>query len=324
MEPATRRRVDRRRRLTGDRGSGDEHVGIGDRDRLDEHLGVGVRRPAVEVVAGGDFAQLAEIHHGHTVTDVLDDGQVVGDEDQGQPVLGLEIFEQVQHLGLHADVECRDRLVADDQGRIEHQRPGDRDPLTLAAGELMGSALSRPLGIDPDLLQNRVHELDPLIFRATLPDVERVLDAVANFAAGVETGDRVLEDHLDLRARLAQFAVAERREVGSLEADGPGGRGRDLHDRHTRGGFAASRLADDAERFAPQHVEADAGDGADGSVATHRELDHEVVDAQHDVAVAEVGGAGARHQIVPPIRTLVMISASRSWNSGDPTGYQHA
>ena len=56
-----------------------------------------------------------------------------------------------------------------------------------------------------------------------------------------------------------------------------------------------------------------------------RELDHEVLDAQHDVAVAEVCLAGAGHQRVPvPTVSPLTISASRSSNSGDPTGYQQA
>ena len=79
------------------------------------------------------------------------------------------------------------------------------------------------------------------------------------------------------------------------------------------------------ERLAAQDVEADAGHGADGERPRHRELDDEVFDPQHDVAVAQVRLAGAGHQRVPaPMVSCVTISASRSSNSGDPTGYQQA
>ena len=58
------------------------------------------------------------------------------------------------------------------------------------------------------------------------------------------------------------------------------------------------------------------------------ELDDEVLDAQHVVDVAEVGLPGAGHQEAPSIPTATSparsSSASRSWNSGEPTGYQHA
>ena len=72
------------------------------------------------------------------------------------PCLRLEVLEQVQHLGLHADVEGADGLVADDQRRVEHQRAGDGDALALPAGELVRLALGGALRIDADLLEQRV------------------------------------------------------------------------------------------------------------------------------------------------------------------------
>ena len=81
----------------------DDGIRLG--DRVHQHLGVVVRRLLVERVARGDLAELAEVHHRDAVADVLDHGEVVGDEDQRQAVLGLEVLEQVEHLGLHAHVE---------------------------------------------------------------------------------------------------------------------------------------------------------------------------------------------------------------------------
>jgi len=67
------------------------------------------------------------LHHGHAVGDVLDDADVVGDEQVGQAELALQLFEQIQDLRLHADVERRRGLVADDQLGLHRQRPRDRD-----------------------------------------------------------------------------------------------------------------------------------------------------------------------------------------------------
>ena len=72
---------------------------------------------------------------------MLDDGQVVGDEEVGQAELLLEVVEQVEDLALDRDVERADRLVADDELRVERQRPGDADALALAAGELVRVAV---------------------------------------------------------------------------------------------------------------------------------------------------------------------------------------
>ena len=54
----------------------------------------------------------------------------------------------MQHLRLDGHVEQRDRLVADQAGRVEHERGGDRDALALAAGQLVRVALAEPL--EPD------------------------------------------------------------------------------------------------------------------------------------------------------------------------------
>ena len=70
-----------------------------------------------------------------------DDAEVVRDEDVGEVELVLEVLEQVDDLGLDRDVERGDGLVGDDQLRPQRQRPGDPDPLPLAAGELVRIAV---------------------------------------------------------------------------------------------------------------------------------------------------------------------------------------
>ena len=83
------------------------------RDRRQQALRVRLARIAVDVVGIRDLDDLALVHHHHLVGDVLHDGQVVRDEDVGEPELGLQVLQQVQHLRLHGHVERRHRLVAD-------------------------------------------------------------------------------------------------------------------------------------------------------------------------------------------------------------------
>ena len=80
------------------------------------------------------------LHHRHMVGDVLDDADVVGDEKVGQAELALQLFEQIEDLRLHADVQGRGRLVADDQLRLHRQRAGDGSALALAAAEFVREA----------------------------------------------------------------------------------------------------------------------------------------------------------------------------------------
>ena len=67
--------------------------------------------------------------------DVADDGQIVGDEQVGDAELALQVLEQVDDLGPDRHVEGRDRLVGDDEVRLQGQGPGDPDALALATGE---------------------------------------------------------------------------------------------------------------------------------------------------------------------------------------------
>jgi hypothetical protein len=56
----------------------------------------------------------ARLHHGDVVADLRGDAQIVGDEQHRQTEAGLEVFEQLQHLRLHRDVERGDGFVGDD------------------------------------------------------------------------------------------------------------------------------------------------------------------------------------------------------------------
>ena len=69
-------------------------------------------------------------------------------------------------------------------------------------------------------------------------------------AARVERRDRVLEDHLDLRALLAHLLVLQRRQVLAVEAHVAAGGPGELHHGPTGGGLAATGLAHEAEGLA--------------------------------------------------------------------------
>lgn len=50
---------------------------------------------------GQTFHDLAQIHDGHVVAYVSHHGQVMGYEKVSEPSQSLELFKQVQYLGLH-------------------------------------------------------------------------------------------------------------------------------------------------------------------------------------------------------------------------------
>ena len=61
----------------------------------------------------------------------------VGDEDDGLAML-RQPGQYIEDVMGRARVEVAGRLVGDEQGRVVGQRPGDRDPLLLSAGDLRG------------------------------------------------------------------------------------------------------------------------------------------------------------------------------------------
>ena len=89
---------------------------------------------------GGGGAALDDatgLHDEDVVAEVMHQGEVVADEDQGQAQLVAQAHQEADDLGLERDVEGGDGFVGDDQVGLEGQGAGDGDPLALAAGELV-------------------------------------------------------------------------------------------------------------------------------------------------------------------------------------------
>ena len=228
----------------------------------------------------------------HAVGDVADDVEVVRDEDVGEPEVALQVLEQVEDLRLHRDVERRDRLVADDQLRVDGERARDADALALAAGELVREAVV-VLRVEADDLEQLLDAALDLGVGAELVHLERLGDDEADALARVQRRVRVLEDHHHLAPDRPHLRAREVRDVAPVEDDLAAGRVEQAHDaaRHRR--LAAAGLADDAERLALVDGEGDAVDGLDGAdllleddPARDREVLLQVLDDEQLVARA--------------------------------------
>ena len=62
--------------------------------------------------------------------------EVVGDEDGRQRELAEQLVELDPHRRLRVRIERRQRLVEQQDARLERERPRERDPLALAARQL--------------------------------------------------------------------------------------------------------------------------------------------------------------------------------------------
>ena len=105
------------------------------------------------------------------------------------------------------------------QARVERERAGDRDPLALPAGELVGVAAqhvpahARPARAGSRPASSRCTDRAPLV------DLERLADRLGDRLARIERRVRVLEDDLHVAA-----GVAQRRAVPSAVTSAPSSR----------------------------------------------------------------------------------------------------
>ena len=179
------------------------------RHRVEQCLRVGMRRPREQRVARRDLHQAAEIEHGHPVHQVVHHRHVMADEQVGQPPPLLHVAHQIEHLALDRHVERRQRLVRDDQRRIGRQRAGDRDPLALAAGELMRIAVQR--------IPRQAHVVHQFLgpraafrVRPDAVDGQRLGDDGGDRHARIERAERILEHDLDRVPRQLTRRPVER------------------------------------------------------------------------------------------------------------------
>ena len=180
----------------------------------------------------------------------------MGDEDDREPELALQVAQQVEDLRLDRDVERGDGLVGDDQLRLQRERPRDADALALAAGELVRVAVV-VLGVQarrgPSAPARRACARPR---RSAAVDGERVGDDRADRLARVQRRVGVLEDHLHLAAQGLQRSPRRRAMSSPVEADRAAGRARAGAGSGARSCSCRSRSRRRAERLAAPHVEA--------------------------------------------------------------------
>ena len=116
-------------------------------------------------ICSGDIEllDLAAVKHRDAIRHRERLGLVVGDVDHGHAEPLVQPPDLELHLLAQLLVQRPERLVHQDQLRLEHQRAGHRDALLLAAGELR-----RP----------------PLAEAAELHHVQRALDALGDVGCG--------------------------------------------------------------------------------------------------------------------------------------------
>ncbi len=212
----------------------------------------------------------------------------MADEDVGEPELLLELYEQVDDLGLDGDVESRDRLVADDDLRLEDDGAGNADALALATRELVRIAVLE-LEVEADGLHDLLDAGIAFCLRLVgTCDIDRLCDDVRDGHARIQGAIGVLEDELHLLACLRERLSLERREILAVEDDLARRGLREAQDALAGRRLATAGLADDSKRLAAVQLERDILEGMHDLVGVsehtclHRIVLRQMLDLEHD------------------------------------------
>ena len=96
---------------------------------------------------------------------------------------------------MDGNVECGDGLIGHKELRLERQRSRDRDPLPLAARELMRVARHH-LGREAHHLEQLCDPVEPLCLRQAVLHIQRLGNHPCHRHARIERGERILEHDL--------------------------------------------------------------------------------------------------------------------------------
>jgi hypothetical protein len=141
---------------------------------------------------------------------------VVGDQHDRLAEPGHAAAEEAQQLPAGAGVEVAGRLVGEDDDRLGGQRPRDRDPLLLPAGQLGRTV------VEPAVEAERAgHLVDPGTVRPAARDPQRQLHVVPRGQGGQQV-ERLEHQPDGVAAQPGPALVAQGGQVGAADEDLPG------------------------------------------------------------------------------------------------------
>ena len=229
-------------------------------DELRDELVVG---RLVDLPRATELQHAALLHHRDRGRERQRLDLVVGDVDGGDAELALEPLQLVAQRLAQLGVEVGQRLVEQQQRRLDDDRPGQREALLLATGELGGLAVGEVSELHGlEHLGDAVGDL--LLARAfvALAHLQREGDVVEHRHV---RPDRVgLEDHAEpaLVGRHVEVALPVAFEQRAVADDDPARvRALQAGDGAQRRRLAAARGAEEREHLALADGEADVVDG---------------------------------------------------------------
>ncbi len=183
--------------------------------------------------------------------------RLVGDQQPGRARVAA-CPQHGEHPFTSERVKGAGRLVGEDQPTLTDQRPGDRDPLLLATGHLVGIAVGQL--VQPQLVQGADGGPPGLADPAAV-ELEREADVLGRGERRDEV--EVLEDHADPAAtQRGEVGRAQRRGRLAVDLDAASGRQVEGAREVEQGRLAAAAGAHDRDELTGLDGEAHAVEGA--------------------------------------------------------------
>ena len=178
-----------------------------------------MQRPAEELGFFGTFDDAAGIHDVDAVAHFRDDGEVVGDEDDGGAEIALALADEVEDLLLDGDVEGGGGFVANEQLGPGDEGHGDHDALAHAAGKFVRVGMDAALGLgDADFREGFDGAVEGFLAADVFMEGERLDELGADLHEGIQRGHGILENHGNaLAADFAQFFLGHFKQVLAIE-----------------------------------------------------------------------------------------------------------
>ena len=198
----------------------------------------------------------------------------MGDHDEGDAELALDLLQLHHHLLAQAVVERAERLVEEQHRGLADECAGERDALLLAAAQVPRVAIRKL--VEADHLQHLAHLAIALAALDAL-DLEAELDVLVHVAVGEER--EALEHHGGVALR--------RREVGDVlagDVDLSLGDLFETADHAQRRGLAAAARAEHGDELAVLDLGVEVDDGAHVAVEGLVDVDEDDVEIGHGAA----------------------------------------
>ena len=234
-------------------------LAVGARNSGDQGSGVFVIGGAKDLRDITGFHHFAAVHHHDPISDIGDDANVMGHDDDAQIAFPAQPFQQIKDLRLDRHIQRGCRLIRDDQIGIARKGQRDDHPLTHAARELVRIGAQPCLGLgDADLFQQFHRTGFGLGILQSRGFFNRFNQLRADGHQGIERGLRILEDHPDpvapdpahlvLVAPTQLFALKQDRAARNAPR-----RLQEVNDRVANGGFPGAGFPDQTDDFARLH-----------------------------------------------------------------------